>query len=194
MRHADQVRRNWLYGLTAAACGLLLAFTAGTAAAADKEHELDLGSVSLTAPEKWVRKMPKSQIVAFEFAAPAAEGDDAGGRFTVMAAGGGVKANLERWFGQFTQPDGGSTADKAKISEKKIAGQNVHLVDITGTYLDKPSPFAPGPAIERENYRMLGAVIASKGGDIYLKFYGPAKTIEEQSQAFQEMVDGLRAK
>ncbi|MBX3413011.1 MAG: hypothetical protein KF708_10015 [Pirellulales bacterium] len=194
MRLVDHVRTFWLCSLAAGALALFSLTAAGTARAADDEHVLDLGAVSLNAPEKWVRKMPKSRIVAYEFAAPAAEGDDAEGRFTIMAAGGGVKANLERWYGQFTQPDGGSTADRAKNSEKKVAGQDVYLVDIAGTYLDKPSPFAPGPAIERENYRMLGAVIATQNGDIYLKFYGPAKTIETQSKAFQEMVDGLRAK
>lgn len=194
MRTAIHFRGSMLAGLVASVVSLHLACTAG---AADPDHQLDLGGFSLTAPEEWVRKMPKSRIVAYEFAAPAAKGDDAEGRLTIMAAGGGVKANLERWYGQFVQSDGGSTAERAKVEEKKIAGQTVHLVDISGTYLDKASPFAPGPATERENYRMLGAVVSTGKageGEIYVKFYGPAATIEAQSKAFHEMIEGLRSK
>lgn len=194
MRFAVSPRKSPLASLLPGSIFLLIASFSPHAAAADPDHQLDLGGFTLTAPAKWVRQKPKSQIVAYEFAAPAAKGDENDGRLTIMAAGGGVKANLERWYGQFTQPDGSSTAKKAKVEEKKVAGQTVHLVDIPGTFLDKPSPFAPGPATERENYRMLGAVIATPGGDIYLKFYGPAATIEAETDAFREMVDGLQSK
>src|SRR5450432_3402808 len=48
-------------------------------------------------------------MVEHEFAIPASKGDSADGRLTVMAAGGGIDANIDRWYGQFTQPDGAST-------------------------------------------------------------------------------------
>ncbi len=53
----------------------------------------------------------QTRIVEHEFAIPAAEGDKADGRFTIMAAGGSVDANIDRWYAQFSQPDGGSTKE-----------------------------------------------------------------------------------
>ena len=43
-------------------------------------------------------QQPKSGIVMHEFSSPALEGDKADGRMTVMAAGGSVDANVERWY------------------------------------------------------------------------------------------------
>lgn len=162
-------------------------FALATAAQAQKDRELDLKVFKVTAPEKWVKKEPRSRIIAYEYGAPAAKGDPADGRFTVMQAGGSVKANVDRWIGQFSQPGG---KDAAKVEEKKIKGLEVHLVDISGTYKDRPrGPF--GPTVERENYRMLAAIVVTDKAQIFFKFYGPAKTIAEHDKAFHKMIEGL---
>ena len=155
----------------------------------EQDRTMKLGEFKLVAPAKFARKQPRSQIIAYEFAVPAAEGDQQAGRFTVMAAGGSVEANLERWYGQFTQPDGSSTKDATKIEELTAAGQKVVLADMSGTYDDKPGPMAPG--VKRENYRMLGAIVSTPDGNFYLKFYGPRKTVGEQRDAFVAMIKGL---
>ncbi len=168
----------------------LAAWTAGAAADDEQGVKLELGPYSIVAPKTWKQKQPTVRIIAYEFAAPAAEGDKTDGRFTVMAAGGTIEQNIERWYGQFTQPDGSQTADKAKSDKKTIAGQTVHVVDVSGTYKDQAGPFAP--AVMREDYRMLAAIIETKQGNVFLKFYGPKKTIAEHEKAFQEMVGSLK--
>lgn len=158
--------------------------------AAEGDRVIDLGLFKFTAPEKWVKKEPKSKIVEFEYAAPAAKGDTDDGRLTIMKAGGGVDANIERWVGQFSQPDGKSTADRTKRSKKNVAGLDVHLVDISGTYKDQPQgPF--GPSVNKEKYRMLAAIIVAKDAQIFVKFYGPEQTIADNEKGFNAMVDGL---
>lgn len=154
--------------------------------------DMDMEWVEFKAPEKWVSKTPKVSIIRYEYHAPKVEGDDADGRFTVMAAGGGTQANIDRWIGQFSQPDGKETKDRAKVSKKEIAGTEVHLVDISGTFKDQPGPFAP--AVEKEKYRMLAAIVTSKKGQVFLKFYGPQKTIAEHEGAFNSMVENLKSK
>lgn len=153
------------------------------------------GKLQLTAPEGWKRAKPQNAIIEHEFAVPAAEGDERGGRVTLMGAGGTVDANIERWFGQFTQPDGGDTKDKYKEKTKKleIAGLQVHVVDMGGTYKDSQGPFNPAAAVEREKYRMLAAVITSpKLGNYFVKFYGPERTVSENAKAFDAMIRGLQ--
>lgn len=163
--------------------------------AADAPTKINLagGKMQLTAPATWQQKPPQSAIVEHEFAVPAAEGDKTDGRLTIMSASGGVEANVARWYGQFTQPDGGSTRDRAKLSQSKIAGQDVHLVDLAGTYKDQRGPAAP--AVERPNYRMLAAIITAKGGgDYFVKFYGPQRTVAENEKAFKSFIDSLEVK
>lgn len=181
--------RTLLFGL------LLLASLAQRVLADEAPTTIGIagGKLQLKAPGAWNRKQPQTAIVEHEFAIPAAKGDKTDGRLTIMAASGGVQANIDRWYGQFTQPDGGSTRERAKVTKSKVAGQDVHIVDLSGTYKDQRGPVAP--AVERPNYRMLAAIIATKSGqDYFLKLYGPERTIAENEKAFVGMIEGLEAK
>jgi hypothetical protein len=154
-----------------------------------KQETIDLadGKLSLKAPADWVKKQPSVRIIDHEFAVPKAEGDEVDGRVTVMGAGGGVKANVDRWKSQFTK------LTKQKEDKKEIKGIEVHIIDLTGTYKDQRGPLAP--AEERESYRMLGAIIVSKDlGAYFVKFYGPEKTVAANEKAFLAMVDALDKK
>ena len=176
-------------------CACVFSLSALTAMAQENKANLPLagGKLELTAPANWERVQPRTRIVEHEFAVPAAEGDAAGGRLTVMAAGGGVDANLKRWYDQFTQPDGTSTEKRAKLTKKNLAGQEIHLVDIWGTFRDQRGPMAP--AVERPKYRLLGAIIATRSmGDYFIKLTGPERTIAENEQAFLEMIESLQGK
>lgn len=160
---------------------------------ANRDIALAEGKLQLTAPEAWVRKQPKTRIVEHEFAIPVVGGDEIEGRFTVMGAGGGVDANIQRWLGQFTQPDGSSTKEKSKVQKMQINGVEVHYVDIAGDFKDQPGPFAP--AVTRENYRMLGAIIVTeKAGMHFLKLYGPKATVSGQEEPFKQMLNGLKVR
>jgi hypothetical protein len=177
-------------------CGTLL-LSSVTVIAVGQENPATVnlagGKLQLKAPATWTRKQPQTAIVEHEFAIPAAEGDSADGRLTVMAAGGGVEANIDRWFSQFTQPDGGSTRDRAKVKKIKVAGEEVHLVDLSGTFKDQRGPVAP--AVERPKYRMLAAIIATKSmGNFFIKFYGPQRTVADNEKAFVAMIEGLERK
>ena len=108
-----------------------------------------------------------------------------------MGAGGSVDANINRWMTQFTQKDGKATRDRAKIEKFKVAGQEVHLVDIGGQFKDQRGPFAP--ATLREDYRMMGAIIVTdKLGQYFVKMTGPQKTITANEKAFKKMIDSLK--
>ncbi len=151
------------------------------------------GAFRLVPPAAWEKKEPASNIIEYEFEAPAAEGDKRPGRITMMSAGGTVEANLDRWYAQFKQPDGGDTRDKAGEPEKiEAAGQEIQFVDLQGTYIDKPPRAEKG--VDRPKYRMLGAIVATKkSGNFYIKFYGPEKTVGEYVETFKKMLAGMQA-
>jgi hypothetical protein len=156
----------------------------------DQPREIRLGGeVEMTAPAGWVAKTPTVRIIEYEFAVPAAKGDSADGRVTIMTAGGSVQANIDRWVGQF-QPEGSKAEVKPKTESKKVAGREVHLVDLAGTYKDARGPFAP--AVERPDYRMLAAIVPVGESNYFIKFYGPKATLAASEKDFRGMVEGLK--
>ena len=166
-------------------------------AAATQAIALADGKLILKAPAEWKAVPPKSQIVQFEFAAPSSEAKaENQARITVMGAGGSIADNISRWYSQFEQPDGSATKDKSKAEKLEVAGQTIHLVDIPGTFKDSGGgPFQQRPAVMRENYRMLGAIIETKDmGQHFLKITGPAATVEKLKDGFRKMLDGLEVK
>ena len=182
------------YGFALLMAGIALAATAARGEDQATPIAVGDGHVKLLAPAAWQRRQPRSRIVEYEFAVPKVEGDAQDGRLTVMGAGGSVEANIERWIGQFTQPDGKTTKERTTVDKKQVDGAVVHRVDITGSFVDRPGgPFAPGRAVTRPNYRMLGAIIVTpKFGQHFVKLYGPRATIAANEQRFQQFIDSLR--
>ena len=73
-----------------------------------------------------------------------------------------------------------------------LLGRDVTLVDIPGTYKDSPGgPFAGGKTIDRPDYRMLAAIVEGPDGNYFLKFYGPAATVEQHADGFRTMIEGM---
>jgi hypothetical protein len=144
------------------------------------------GKIEMTAPAGWEKVAPRVRIIEYEFNVPAVKGDG-GARATIMGAGGSVDANVKRWLGQF------SKTTKSDVTKEKVAGQEVHFVDIAGTYADRRGPFAP--AVERKGYCMLAAIIVTeKAGKYFVKFYGPENTVDGEAKAFRGMIDSLKVK
>jgi hypothetical protein len=178
---------NWFCPALVADAGLRAEDAAGKAS----EIRAAEGQLTLTVPGEWVRKQPTVNMIEHEYAAPTAEAGQADGRLTMMLAGGSLDANIERWVGQFSAGKGGNKP-VAKRESLKAGEQKVEWVDIEGTYQDRRGPLAP--AVARDNYRMLGAIVETKGGGLFfLKFYGPKATMDKHEAAFRSMVEGIRS-
>ena len=147
------------------------------------ELSLGEGKLLMTAPETWVAKEPRSRIVEVEYEVPGTEEGAGVGRLTIMPAGGSVEQNIARWEGQFA-----AGAEDAKIEKFEVGAIAVHVVDIAGTFKD--SPGGPmGPVVERENYRMLGAILQAPGAPAYyVKLTGPNTTLAQNEEAFKAFV------
>ncbi len=154
-------------------------------------HRITLGDgIEITTPPEWVRRPPRVAIIEHEFAVPAKDDGEGEGRSTVMQAGGSIEANIERWFGQFEQPDGAKTAERATVEEEKAGDVEYVLVDIPGTFLDAPGPFAP--PVRREGHRMIVAIVPTGEGNYFVRFDGPAELVESYADDFRAMFERLR--
>ncbi len=100
--------------------------------------------------------------------------------------GGGVAQNIERWKGQFS-----GQGAKAEVSKLEVGGVPVTYLDASGTY--KPPAFSANAKSEpKENYRMLGAIFDSANGPFFIRFVGPAVTVSENKQAFDQWLKSFK--
>lgn len=161
------------------------------------ETAIARGALTAQIPEAWKKKKPSSRILDHEFAVAPAKGDENAGRLTMMLSGGTIKMNVDRWIGQFTQPDKKATKDVAKVTEKKSDDMKVTVVDISGNFKESVGPPFRRQTVDREDYRMFGAIVQAKpfGSRAYfLKLYGPKKTMAEAEKPFMAMVESLKLK
>ena len=168
----------------------------GEVAATNKAQPMELklagDKLTFTAPGAWEKVQPRSRILEAELKVPATAEGEKDGRITIMRAGGSIPENIARWEGQFTKADG---AIEAKTEKEDVAGKQVHLVDITGTFEDSMGrgPFAGGKKVARENYHMSAAIIETGAvGNYFFKFIGPKSVVEPNVKAFKEMIRTMK--
>ena len=97
--------------------------------------------------------------------------------------GGGVQANVDRWFGQF---DGPREKTGAKSEEVKIGSHKVTYVRAEGTYM---SGMPAGPRTPQPNSALRGAIIESEQGAVFVKLTGPAALVKSAEDDFRKMVE-----
>ena len=102
--------------------------------------------------------------------------------------GGGIEANVERWKSQFRQPDGKPVGVRA--GKRTIHGMAVTTMDISGDYSGMGGPMAAEKSV-KSGYRLLGAIVEGPGGNIFLKFTGPAKTIAANQKKFEQLLESF---
>jgi hypothetical protein len=162
----------WVMVLSLSAVGILAESAAG---------------MRWTAPSGWTSEGARPMRAATYRIAPA-PGDgmaaECGLYFFGPGQGGSVEANIERWKGQFQRPDG--KVSPAKVAARKIGGLNVTTVDTAGTYSGLGGPVASPHGVP--GYRLLGAIVEGPGGNVFVKFTGPAKTIAANEQKFGQLL------
>jgi len=97
--------------------------------------------------------------------------------------GGGVKANVDRWLGQFQEP---REKINAKIEEAKVKTHKVTYVQAEGTYM---SGMPGGPKTAQPNSALLGAILESEQGSVFIRMTGPTELVKAASDDFKKMVN-----
>ncbi len=151
------------------------------------------GGLSWTAPSSWTAQ-PQRPMRAATYQIPPAKGDAEPAELAVFyfgqGQGGGVEQNVQRWYGQFEQPDGKPSASVAKTRKAKVAGLDVTYVELTGTYTASMGPMAP--KTNKPGYRLLGAIVEGPQGSVFFKMTGPAKTVEAAKGQFEKVIQGMK--
>jgi hypothetical protein len=105
-----------------------------------------------------------------------------------QGGGGGTQANIDRWLSQFQEPK-----DKinAKVDEVTVAKRKITYVQAEGTYL---SGMPGGPKTPQPNTMLLGAILESESGNVFVKLTGPAALTKASVGDFKQMLEGALKK
>jgi hypothetical protein len=165
-------------------CFLQLVYTAALFAES-------VAGLKWTPPADWKSSGTTSMRAATYPVAPV-PGDHGGAECAVYffgnGQGGSIEANIDRWAGQFKAP-GGKPAP-AKVTKIAIHGLPVTTIDVSGEYSGMAGPAATETA-PVSGYRLLGAIVESSGGNVFIKFTGPAKTMAANQGRFQQLLDSF---
>ncbi len=160
--------------------GTLLAWGSAISANAEK---FSVAGYTFSSPAGWKASSPSSSMRKAQFLAPGKSGESAEVVFFYFGAGGagGVKANIDRWMGQF------KNAENKKVEGKTVGDTKVTYARATGTFMSG-RPF--GPKTPKEGYALLGAIIEGKQGAIFVKMTGPEAAVKANADKMRAMVAG----
>lgn len=155
---------------------------------------IDVGAFHAPAGKDWTHEEPSNRMRVAQLTLPGPK-DSADAELVVFHfgadQGGAVRANIERWKGQFGRPEGMSDEEFAKETKLDVHGQEVTVLEVRGRYA--PAAMGPRPAPKPiEDARLYAAIVQTDGGSYFVKATGPRETIEHHRKALEAMVAGIR--
>ena len=155
--------------------------------AADAPTEFKVSEFTFTRPATWewiesASPMRKAELKVLD-ATTKAKAEVVFYHFGAGSAG-GTQANVERWFRQFEEP---REKINAKSEDVTIGKHKVTYVSAEGTY---KSGMPGGPQTPMPNYALMGAIIESGEGSVFVKMTGPKELTRSAAADFKKMVEG----
>ena len=168
--------------------GLVLMASACFARAEEAAANFKAGDFTFAVPAGWNSVTPSSPMRKAELRVPGPEGTGAAGEAVITVfhfgsgEGGTVQQNVDRWFGQF---DGDDETKGAATAKETIGTVPVTFARARGTF---QSGMPGQPTTPVEGQALLGAILESPNGDVYVKMTGPVPTVEKAEPAFVQMI------
>ncbi len=191
--------KRWLVALFVLLVGVLVSVPgcskktssqSGDVALTKEAPESTAGGVVWSYPSKWTKAGPRAMRVV-TYTVAAAQGDAEGGECAVSffpsGAGGDIESNIQRWSGQF------ENAPTPMKKGEDVNGLKITKVVLSGNYLAPSGPMMESQG-KKENFRLFGAIVEAPEGKLFIKFTGPAKTVEGSGAEFDALIGSIAKK
>jgi len=146
-----------------------------------------VAGIGWSLPARW-KEMGERPMRIATYAIPGG-GEGAGAECAVFhfgsGQGGDVKANIDRWVGQFENPT------TPVEGQKEADGMKIITVTTTGTYLAPSGPMMQS-AGKLTNYMLLGAIVEAPGGSVFFKLTGPSASVEGAKAEFEALLGSIK--
>ena len=147
-----------------------------------------------TAPAHWIEEPPANSMRAAQYRLPGFETSDMPATFVVFyfgpGQGGPPEANIERWAGQFAQPDGSDPVAALKLERAEQGTYAIWRAEIVGIY-DGGMAMMGGEAQRLDDWMLLAAIVETASGPVFFKGTGPRETMESERAAFEALLQSL---
>jgi hypothetical protein len=139
-------------------------------------------------PATWIEHPPSGMGRIANYTVPGRDGSEAAHvvvYYFGRRLGGDIESNIERWQYQFKPgPDG---APQEPIVESfEVGGMPVTLVELAGEWMKM------GQSWYTKDQLFIAAIVGTTEGNVFIRFAGQTATVENNRQAFRQMIDGLR--
>jgi hypothetical protein len=165
---------------------LVVLFVSAAGLRAEEHATFPVSEFTFTRPVKWewvesTSSMRKAQLKVTDAAAKTS----ANVAFYYFGAGGagGVQANVDRWLKLFVEP-----ADQinAKVEHTTVGNTKLTYVQAEGTF----NSGAPGgPVTPMPGYALLGAILESDKGNVFVRMTGPKDLVKSSVVDFKKMIE-----
>lgn len=150
---------------------------------ADAPESFKAGEFSFKAPKdwKWVKTTSRMRAAQLEVGEGEKKAEVIFYYFGQGGAG-GTRANVARWLRQFKEPQ---DQLNSKVEEIKEGGRKTTIVQAEGTYLSgRPA----GPKTPRPGSMLIGAIMESDKGNVYIRMVGPKAVASGAKPTFVKMI------
>jgi hypothetical protein len=154
--------------------------------AAEAPKTFKVGEFSFNRPASWDWVEVTSAMRKAQLKVPGKDGKNADVIFFYFGegGGGGAKANVDRWLGQFEE---GRDKINAKVEEQKANNRTITYVQAEGTY---KSGMPGGPTTPQPNTMLVGAILESAQGNVFARMTGPVELVKGARDDFKKMIEG----
>lgn len=153
---------------------------------ADQGAKPASGELTWDTPASFKKVANPSAMRKATFEAPKVGSDAEAPTMSVIVAGGGVDANIDRWVGQFDE----SAKETLQKDKKTVGPYEVTIVQMKGTFSGGGGMMG-APSTPQTGWALLGAVVVV-GQDLwFFKMTGPAASVDAARADFDKLVDSL---
>ena len=169
---------------------LLAVAVAMPASAVAQASALTLLDYHAVPPATWVARAPASTSRLAEFTLPATA--DGTGEVVVYFFGPqqqpNVDANLARWKGQFSHPDGSAVIEK--VTRDSAGAFPLVFAEYEGTY--RRGIGGGSTESVRAGQRLIAAIVPTPKGTMYIQVFGTAARVAAERDTFEAFVKAIR--
>jgi hypothetical protein len=169
---------------------VLAALALVAAPLAAQSTDLKLLEYRTTVPAGWRSRAPSSTSRLAEFTLPQTSAGT--GEVVVFFFGPNqqpnVEANLARWKGQFSHPDGTPVVEN--VSRDSTGAFPLVFAEYEGTY--RRGIGAGSADSVRSGQRLIAAIVPTPKGVMYVQMFGTAARVADESKSFIAFVKGIR--
>ena len=139
-----------------------------------------------TVPSGWTSRAPSSSSRLAEYTANG--GVEVVVYFFGKGSGGNVQANLTRWKGQFSTPDGSAVPET--ITRDSAGVFPITFAEYHGTY--RRGIGAGNADSVKTGQALLAAIAETPRGTMFIQMFGPSAAVVGQRDTFTKFVRGLK--